>query len=181
MRRREFITLLGGAAAAWPLSARAQQGEPLRRIGVLMLYPENDPAGQLRATAFRQGLEKLGWAVGRNVQIDFQWGLGDADWIRSAAARLLRLAPDVILAIGDAAAKTVQQSTRTVPVIFIAGSDAVANGLVQSLAHPGGNLTDFSLSQPSCSAKLLQLPKQSQPRLVRASISVNQYNRSNAL
>ena len=86
-------------------------------------------------------LEKLGWAVGRNVQIDFQWGLGDADWIRSAAAQLLRLAPDVILANGDAAAKTMQQSTRTVPVIFIAGSDAVADGLVQSLAHRGGNLT----------------------------------------
>src|SRR6516225_8583305 len=99
MNRRAFISLLGGAAA-WPLAARAQQVERMRRVGVLMLYPENDPQGQLRATAFRQGLEKLGWAVGRNVQIDFQWGLGDADWIRSAAAQLLRLAPDMILANG---------------------------------------------------------------------------------
>src|SRR5512136_1005514 len=109
MRRREFITTLLGAAAtaAWPLAARGQQIEGIRRIGVLMLYPENDPEGQLRATAFRQGLQKLGWDVGRNVQIDFQWGLGDADWIRSAAAQLLRLAPDVILANGDAAARTV--------------------------------------------------------------------------
>ena len=83
LKRRKFITLIGGAAAAWPLAAQAQQRDRMRRIGVLMLYPENDPAGQLRATAFRQGLEKLGWAVGRNVQIDFQWGSGDADWIRS--------------------------------------------------------------------------------------------------
>src|SRR5258705_13631239 len=105
LRRREFITLLGGAAAAWPLAARAQQPDRMRRIGVLMLYPENDPAGQLRATAFRQGLEKLGWTVGRNVQIDFQWGSGDVDWIRSAAAQLLRVTPDVILANGDAAAR----------------------------------------------------------------------------
>ena len=94
MNRRRFITVLGGAAAAWPLAAGAQQAERMRRIGVLMLYPENDPEGQLRATAFRQGLQKLGWIVGRNVQIDFQWGLGDANWIRSAAsARLAARVP----------------------------------------------------------------------------------------
>ena len=96
VRRREFITLLGSAAVIWARAAHAQQAEHMRRIGVLMLYPENDPEGQLRATAFRQGLQKLGWVVGRNVQIDFQWGLGDADWIRSAATQELRLAPDVI-------------------------------------------------------------------------------------
>ena len=154
MKRRAFITLLGGAAA-WPLAARAQQSERMRRIGVLMLYPENDPQGQLRATAFRQGLEKLGWTVGRNVQIDFHWGLGDADWIRSAAAQLLRLAPDVILANGDAATRMMQQSTRTVPIIFIAGSDPVAEGFVQSLARPGGNLTGFLVFEPSMGEKLL--------------------------
>src|SRR5215831_8686080 len=116
MRRREFITLVGGAAAAWPLVARAQQAEHMRRIGVLMLYPENDPEGQLRATAFRQGLQKLGWIVGRNVQIDFQWGLGDADWIRSAATQELRVAaPDVILANGTPAAKTMQQRAARSP------------------------------------------------------------------
>ena len=108
MRRREFITLLGGAAAS-PLAAHAQQPERMRRIGVLILYPENDPEGQLRAKAFRQGLEKLGWVVGRNVQIDFQWGLGNADWIRSAAAQLLHLAPDVILANGTPAARIMQE------------------------------------------------------------------------
>ena len=133
MRRRQFITLLGGAAA-WPLTARAQQ-PAVRRIGVLMLYPENDPEGQLRATAFRQGLNKLGWTAGRNIQIDFHWGLGDTDWIRSAAAQLLQLGPEVILANGDAAARTVQQSIRTVPVIFIAGSDPV--GTASTFGVPG--------------------------------------------
>jgi putative tryptophan/tyrosine transport system substrate-binding protein len=171
MRRREFISLLG-SAAAWPLAARAQQ-PPMRRIGVLMLYPENDPEGQLRATAFRQGLQKLGWVVGRNVQIDFQWGLGDADWIRSAAAQLLRLAPDVILANGTPAARTMQQSSRTVPVIFIAGSDPVLDGLVPSLAHPGGNLTGFYVFEPSFGAKLLELLKEIAPHVARVAILSN--------
>jgi putative tryptophan/tyrosine transport system substrate-binding protein len=151
----------------------------MRRIGVLMLYPESDPQGQLRATAFRQGLEKLGWAVGRNVQIDFKWGSGDTDWIRSAAAQLLRLAPDVILANGDAAARTVQQSTRTVPVIFIAGGDPVVDGLVQSLAHPGGNLTGFSVLEPSLGAKLLELLKAIAPSVARVAILFNQDNPAN--
>jgi len=173
MQRREFITLLGGAAAAWPLATRAQQPERMRRIGVLMLYPENDPAGQLRATAFRQGLQKLGWVVGRNVQIDFQWGLGDADWIRSAAAQLLQVAPDVILANGTPAAKTMQQASHTVPVIFIAGGDPVVDGLVPSLAHPGGNLTGFYVFEPSLAAKLLELLKQIAPHVSRVAILSN--------
>src|SRR6266478_8299242 len=179
MKRREFITLFGGAAAAWPLAVRAQQPERMRRIGVLNNPAADDPAGQLRATAFRQGLEKLGWVVGRNVQIDFQWGLGDADWIRSAAAQLLRLAPDVILANGDAAARTMQQSTRTVPVIFIAGSDAVANGLVENLARPGGNLTGFTVLEPSLGAKLLELLKEIAPSVARVAILFNQDNPGN--
>jgi ABC-type uncharacterized transport system substrate-binding protein len=173
MRRREFITLLGGAAAAWPLTAGAQQIEPMRRIGVLMLYPENDPEGQLRAAAFRQGLQKLGWVVGRNVQIDFQWGFGDADWIRSAAAGLLRLAPDAIVANGTPAARMMQQSSRTVPVIFIAGSDPVLDGLVPTLANPGGNLTGFYVFEPSFGAKLLELLKEMAPHLRRVAILSN--------
>jgi putative ABC transport system substrate-binding protein len=177
--RRDFITLLGGAAAAWPLAVRAQQPGRVRRIGVLMLYPESDPEGQLRATAFRQELDKLGWAVGRNVQIDFYWGLGDPDWIRSAAAQLLRLGPDLILANGDAAARTIQQSIRTVPIIFIAGSDPVADGLVQSLAHPGGNLTGFSVLEPSLGAKLLELLKQTAPHVIRVAILINPDNPGN--
>jgi putative ABC transport system substrate-binding protein len=171
LRRREFITLFGGAAAAWPLVAHAQQPERIRRIGVLMSYPESDPEGQLRATEFRRGIEKLGWTVGRNLQIDYHWGAGDADWIRSAAAQLLQLAPDVILANGDAAAKTMQQSTRTIPVIFIVGSGA--EGLVQSLARPGGNLTGFAVFEASLGAKLLELLKEIAPRVAHVAILIN--------
>jgi putative ABC transport system substrate-binding protein len=174
MRRREFITLLGGAAVAWPLVAHAQQSERIRRIGVLMSYPESDPEGQLRATEFRRGLEKVGWAAGRNLQIDYHWGTGDADWIRSTAAQLLQLAPDVILANGDAAAKTVQQSIRTIPVIFIVGGDA--EGLVQSYRRPGGNLTGFSVFEASLGAKLLELLKEIAPRVSHVAILINPDN-----
>jgi putative ABC transport system substrate-binding protein len=173
MRRRQFITLASSAAIAWPFTARAQQSERVRRIGVLILYPENDPEGQRRASAFRQGLEKLGWVAGRNVQIDFQWGLGDADWIRSAAAQLMQLAPDVILANGTPAARIMQQSNSTVPVIFIAGSDPVVDGLVPSLAHPGGNLTGFYVFEPSLGAKLLELLKEIAPQIARVAIVSN--------
>ena len=173
MKRREFITLLGGAVAAWPLAASAQQPDRVRRIGVLMLYPENDPEGQLRATALRNGLQKRGWAVGGNIEIDFQWGLGDADWIRSAGAQLLRLAPDVILANGTPAAKTMQQASSTVPVIFIASSDPVLDGLVPSLARPGGNLTGFYVFEPSLPSKLLELLKEIAPRVTRVAMLTN--------
>jgi putative ABC transport system substrate-binding protein len=173
MRRRGFIALLGGAAAAWPLVVRAQQSERVRRIGVLMLYPENDSEGQRRAAAFREGLQKLGWVAGRNVEIDFQWGLGDADWIRSAAAQILRLAPDLILANGTPAAKTMQQLSRTVPVIFIAGSDPVLDGLVPSLAHPSGNLTGFYVFEPSLVTKLLELLKEIAPGVARVALLFN--------
>ena len=172
LKRREFVTLIGGVAA-WPITARAQQPERMRRIGVLILYPENDPEGQLRATAFRQGLEKFGWVAGRNIQMDFQWGLGNADWIRSAAAQLLQLAPDVILANGTPAARIMQQSSRTVPVIFIAGSDPVLDGLVPSLAHPGGNLTGFYVFEPSLGPKLLELLKEIAPHVARVAILSN--------
>ena len=178
MRRRDFIRI-AASAVSWPLAAHAQQAERIRRIGVLMLYPEDDPEGQLRATAFKQGLQKLGWVVGRNVQIDFQWGLGDADWLRSAAAQLLRLAPDVILANGTPAAKTMQSASRTVPVIFIAGSDPVLDGLVPNLAHPGGNLTGFSVLEPSLGAKLLELLKEIAPSVARVAILFNQDNPGN--
>ena len=162
MRRRDFLSVLGGggAAAAWPLAARAQaQAERTRCIAVLMLYPESDPQGQLRAAAFRKELEKLGWTVGGNLQIDFHWGTGDSDWIRSAAGQLLASAPDLILANGDAAARIMRQSTTIVPVIFIAGGDPVEGGLVQSLARPGGNMTGFTVLEPSLGAKLLELLK----------------------
>jgi len=176
MRRREFIIVLPGAAATFPFGARAQQPERMRRIGVLMMYPENDPQGQLRATAFRRELEKVGWAVGGNLQISYHWGTGDADWVRSAAAQVLRQAPDVMLANGDAAVRAAQQSTQTVPIIFIASGDPVGDGLVQSLAHPGGNLTGFAVMEPSLGAKLLAMLKQVAPRVARVAILVNPDN-----
>jgi len=176
MTRRKFIIVLAGAAAASPIVARAQRAERARRIGVLMLYPENDPQGQLRALAFRRELEKVGWTVGGNLQINYHWGTGDADWVRSATAQVLREAPDVMLANGDAAVKAAQQSTQTVPVIFIASGDPVGDGLVQSLAHPGGNLTGFAVMEPSLGTKLLGMLKQIAPRVARVAILVNPDN-----
>ena len=141
-----------------------------------MLYPENDPQGQLRAKVFSRELEKVGWTVGGNLQINYHWGTGDLDWVRSAAAQVLRQAPDVVLANGDAAVKAAQQSTRTVPVIFIAGGDPVGDGWVQSLAHPGGNLTGFAVMEPSLGAKLLGMLKQVAPRVARVGTLVNPDN-----
>jgi putative ABC transport system substrate-binding protein len=178
MRRREFITLLGGAAAAWPFAARAQEADRMRRIGVLMLYPENDPEGQVRAVAFQRGLENLGWTVGRNIQIKYVWGMGDAEWARAAAAGLLRAAPDVILANGSSVVRPIQHATRTVPVIFIGGSDPVNDGFVESLAHPGGNLTGFAVLEGSIGAKLLELLKEIAPGVSRVAVMINPDNPS---
>ena len=144
-----------------------------------MSYPETDPQGQLRAAAFRQGLEKLGRSVGRDVQVDIQWGVGDAAWTRSATARVLQSAPDVILANGDPAARAMQQSGSTMPVIFIAGSDPVADGLVSSFAHPGGNITGFAVLEPSLGPKLLELLKEVAPRVTRVAILFNPDNPGN--
>jgi putative tryptophan/tyrosine transport system substrate-binding protein len=171
--RRKFIAALGGASFAWPLAARAQQTERVRRIGVLMLYPENDPAGQVRAAAFRQGLEKLGWTIGRDLQIDFHWGTGDVGWIRGAVAELMMRVPDLILANSSETIAPVQQATRTLPVIFIGGGDPVADGFVQSLARPGGNLTGFTVLEPSIGAKWLELLKQIAPDISRVAVLVN--------
>jgi len=174
MRRREVILGLAGVAATSKFVARAQQ--PMRRIGVLMLYPENDPQGQLRATSFRRQLENVGWRIGGNLQIDFHWGAGDAGWVQSAAAQVLRQAPDVMLANGDAAVKAAQRLTRTVPVIFIGGGDPVGDGWVQSLAHPGGNVTGFAVMEPSLGAKLLGMLKQVAPSVTRVGALVNPDN-----
>ena len=175
MRRREFITFLGGATAR-PLAAHAQQSERTRRIGVLMLYPENDPQGQIRAKVFRREFEKLGWNVGGNLQITYHWGTGNADWVRSAATQLLAETPDVMLANGDASVTAAQQLTQSVPVIFIAGGDPVADGWVASLAHPGGNLTGFAVMEPSLGAKLLGMLKQVAPRVTHVAILMNPDN-----
>jgi putative ABC transport system substrate-binding protein len=173
MRRREFIKVVVGSAVAWPLAVRAQQPGQPRRIGLLMLYPENDPQGELRARVFQHELEKAGWTVGGNLQINFHWGTGDADWVRSAIAQIVAQAPDVVLANGDAAVKAAQQVTQTLPVIFIASGDPVGDGLVPSLAHPGGNLTGFAVMEPTLGAKLLGMLKQVAPQVNHVGVLVN--------
>jgi len=170
MTRREFITLLGGAAAAWPLAARAQQGERIRRIGVLMPGAADDPEFQARMTAFVQGLAQLGWLDGRNVRIDTRWGVADADRIRKYAAELVALAPDVILAVGGAVVPPLLQATRSVPIVFTQTPDPVGGGFVDSLARPGGNVNGFTIFEYSISAKWLELLKEIAPRVTRAAV-----------
>jgi ABC-type uncharacterized transport system substrate-binding protein len=169
VRRRDFITLLGGAAA-WPRAARAQRPDRMRRIGVFMSLAADDAEGQTRISAFMQGLQELGWAVGRNVRIDYRWGAGDADRFRRYAAELVALAPDVILATGGTIMGPLQRATRDVPIVFVNVTDPVGAGLVATLARPGGNATGFTLFEYGMSAKWLELLKQIAPRLTRAAV-----------
>jgi putative tryptophan/tyrosine transport system substrate-binding protein len=169
MRRREFITLLG-SATAWPLAARAQQGERVRRIGVLMSLGADDPESQARHGAFLQGLQEAGWSVGRNVQIDYGFAAGDAERIRKYATELVALAPDVILATGSPVTAALLQTTRTVPIVFAQVPDPVANGFVASLAQPGGNATGFTIYEYGTSGKWLELLKEIAPRVTRAAV-----------
>jgi putative ABC transport system substrate-binding protein len=170
MKRREFIALLGGTAA-WPLAARAQQDERMRRIGVLTAAtPADDPDGQARLAAFLQVLQQLGWTDGRNLRIDYRWGLGDANNIRRYAAELAALAPDVILSVGTASMGPLLQATRTVPIVFVSVADPVGAGFVDSLARPGGNATGFIQFEYSLSGKWLELLKQIAPGVTRAAV-----------
>jgi putative ABC transport system substrate-binding protein len=168
MRRREFISLVGGAVA-WPLTARAQQGERMRRIGVLM-NSEDDPAGQARLAAFVQALHSLGWTTGRNVQIDIRWGVADAASSRRSAAEMVALAPDVILAGASAATAAMHEATRTLPIVFVNVSDPVGAGYVASLARPGSNITGFTFIEYGMSGKWLELLKEIAPRVMRVAI-----------
>ena len=168
MRRREFITLIGGAAVAWPLAARTQ--ERVRRIGVLMGQAANDPVTQARNAAFLQGLQELGWAVGRNVQIEYRWAPGDVDIGRRNAEELVAFAPDVILATGGAPLAPLLQVTRTVPIVFVQVTDPVGAGYVQSLARPGGNATGFIQFEFGISGKWLELLKESAPGIKRVAV-----------
>ena len=170
MRRREFIMLLGGAAAAWPLSARAQQGERMRRIGVLTPWPTNDAEARDRTTAFAQALQQLGWIDGQNVRIEYRLGDGKADTMRKFAAELAALAPDVILALSSAATAPLLEATRTVPIVFAGVADPVAAGYVESLARPGGNATGFTLYEYSIAGKWLELLKEIAPSVTRAAV-----------
>jgi putative ABC transport system substrate-binding protein len=169
MNRREFITLLGGAAAASPLAARAQRGERVRRIGVLSTVPADDSESQVRMAAFHQGLQETGWVVGRNLRIDYRWsGAGDAEQVRKYANELIALAPEVILAVTTSAVGALQQATRTTPIVFVQVSDPVGAGFVESLARPGGNTTGFTLFEFGLSAKWLELLKEIAPNVTRA-------------
>ena len=169
MRRRTFIAALGGAVA-WPLMARAQQPERMRRIGVLMPLAANDPEAQGRLAAFVQGLQQWGWTDGGNVRIDTRWASGNADDTRKHAAELVALAPNVILATGSATVAALQQATRTVPIVFVQIADPVGSGLIESLARPGGNATGFTLFEYGLSGKWLELLKEIEPRVTRAAV-----------
>ena len=170
MRRREFITLVGGATVTWPLAARAQQPDRIRRIGVLMALAADDPEGQARLVAFVQGLQELGWTDGRNVRIDTRWAAGDADRFRRDAAELIALSPDVILASGGTGVGVLLQTTRTVPIVFTQTNDPVGAGYVDSLARPGGNATGFTNMEYGTSGKWLELLKEIAPRVARVAV-----------
>ena len=169
MRRREFITLLGGATA-WPIAARAQQGEQMRRIGVLMAINANDAEAQARTAAFVAGLQQLGWTVGKNVRVDYRLAGIDADTLRKYAGELVALAPDVILAQSSPSIAALLQATRTVPIVFTLVADPVGAGYVDSLAHPGGNATGFTVFEYSIAAKWLELLKEIAPRVTRVAV-----------
>jgi putative tryptophan/tyrosine transport system substrate-binding protein len=169
MRRRAFIALIGGAAA-WPLAARAQQPEPMRRIGVLMNRTADDPEGQADIAAFQHGLQQLGWSDGGNVRLDIRWGANDVDADRKYAAELVALVPEVILAAGTLSVAALQHVTRNLPIVFVQVSDPVGAGLVDTLARPGGSTTGFMIFEYSFGGKWLELLKEIAPRLTRAAV-----------
>jgi putative tryptophan/tyrosine transport system substrate-binding protein len=169
MKRREFITLIA-ATAAWPLAARAQQPERIRRIGVLMSLAAGDPEAQGCLVAFVQGLQELGWSVGRNLRIDIRWAAGEPELFGRYAAELVALAPDVILGAVTTSVRALLEVTRTVPIVFASATDPVGGGLVASLARPGGNVTGFSVQEFGLRAKSLELVKEFAPRTARVAV-----------
>jgi putative tryptophan/tyrosine transport system substrate-binding protein len=173
MQRRDFIRLVGGAAAAWPLSASAQQPDRVRRVGVLMTGTEIDPELHARIAAFRAGLQKLGWTDGGNVQLHLRWTAGNPDKLRAHAAELVGLPSDLILAASTQNLAAVLKATSTIPVVFVQVSDPVAQGFVQSLARPGNNITGFSAFEFSIGGKWLDLLKQMSPDLTRVGVMTN--------
>jgi putative ABC transport system substrate-binding protein len=170
MRRREFITLIGGTVGAWPIATRAQQRERMRRVGVLTPFAADDAEGQARLTAFAQALQQAGWTLGQNLRLDYRWGDGKPDTMRKHAANLVELAPDVILANSSAAVSPLLQVTRTVPIVFAAVADPVGAGYVESLAQPGGNATGFTALEYQFAGKWLELIKEIAPRVTRLAV-----------
>jgi putative ABC transport system substrate-binding protein len=173
LRRRQFITLLGGAAAAWPLAARAQQAERMRLIGVLMAYAESDPEGQAWVAAFRERLQKLGWAEGRNIRIATRWATPDLEAMQRFAKELVALQPDLILSQSTPTTAALLQHTRTIPIIFANIADPVGSGFVASFPRPGGNATGFVLFEPTMAGKWLELLKEIAPRVNRVAFLFN--------
>ena len=176
MKRREFITLIGSAAAAWPLTARAQQPEPMRRVGILMPYAENDPEYRTHVQALRDALRKSGWIEGGNIEFDEHWTTDNMDRIRTNAAALVSAKPDVIVAIGGRVIPILMQMSRTIPIVIPGVSDPVGLGLVESLARPGGNITGFTFIELSVFGKMLEILKEIAPRNVRAGMIYNPDN-----
>jgi putative tryptophan/tyrosine transport system substrate-binding protein len=173
VNRRGFIKLLGGAPAAFPLGARAQQGDRMRRVGLLIQFAESDPDGQARVVAFREELQKLGWSIGGNLQIDYRWAVSNEERARSAAAELLELKPDVISANSTIPLRAAQQATRTVPIVFTTIIEPIGQGFVGSLAHPGGNTTGFSYLEVSIGGKWMNLLKEIAPQITRVACMFN--------
>lgn len=180
MQRREFIAVLGGAAAGWPLLARAQQTEKIRRIGVLVNLPERDPQTQMRLDTFRQNLAQLGWVEGRNAHIDYSFSVNTIEQGEAEAKKLIALRPDVLLAHGTPAVSALQKTTRSIPIVFVVVAEPVAMGFVDSLSHPGGNITGFSHLEPSLGAKWLELLKAAAPGLKHAATLFNPDTAPNA-
>jgi ABC-type uncharacterized transport system substrate-binding protein len=170
VRRRQFIVMVAGSAAVWPLVVRAQQPERVRRVGVLMNLAADDSEGQVRYAVFLQSLQQLGWSVGHNLRIDYRWSAGNGERVRKHAAELIALAPDVILATGGSTMGPLLQATRTVPIVFVQVTDPVGGGFVNNLAHPGGNATGFTQFEMGISAKWLELLKQIAPRVTQAAV-----------
>jgi putative tryptophan/tyrosine transport system substrate-binding protein len=167
MRRRQFITLLGGATAAWPLAARAQQAERMRRVGLLMGYPEGDVEGQASAAAFLRRLQELGWTEGHNIQIDTRWADADPNKARTFAKELVSMTPDVIVPSTNLVTAILQQETSSIPVVFVLVGDPVGSGFVATMAQPGGNLTGFSVFEPAIGGKWLEIFKEVAPDISR--------------
>jgi putative tryptophan/tyrosine transport system substrate-binding protein len=170
VRRRDFIAVFGGAAVTWPFGAGAQQGERMRRVGVLTPFAADDAEGHARLTAFAQGLQQLGWTVGQNIRIDYRWGDDKADTMRKYAAELVALAPEVILANSSPAVSSLLQATRTIPIVFAVVADPVGAGFVESLARPGGNATGFTVFEYSIAGKWVELLKEIVPSVTRAAV-----------
>jgi putative ABC transport system substrate-binding protein len=181
VNRRQFISLLGGAAAAWPVAARGQQSERLRRVGILMPYPPSDMDAQARVRAFREALANHGWTAGDNVQFDERWTMDNMDLIRVTAANLVELKSDVIVATGGRVIPILMRMTRSIPIIVPGGTDPVERGWAESLARPGGNVTGFALSEHSIIGKMLQTLKEIAPSISRVAMIYNPDNPSAAL